>query len=79
MVDTHTGNPLPFGTLGVHKKSEFKDASVCLFVFDCLHYNGEDLMDKPLFKRKKILDGAMVEIKVRDNEIDCPYNPACNF
>nr|BDT62823.1 MAG: DNA ligase 3-like protein [Metapenaeus joyneri majanivirus] len=63
MMDTKTGNPLPFGTLGVHKKSEFKDATVCLFVFDCLHYNGEDLMNKPISERKKILEKNMVEIK----------------
>ncbi|ROT77069.1 putative DNA ligase 3 [Penaeus vannamei] len=63
MMDTKSGNPLPFGTLGVHKKSEFQDATVCLFVFDCLHYNGEDLMDKPIADRKKILEENMVEIK----------------
>ncbi|KAF7281298.1 hypothetical protein GWI33_004880 [Rhynchophorus ferrugineus] len=30
MMDTATSKPLPFGTLGVHKKAQFKDASVCL-------------------------------------------------
>ena len=35
MVDNSTGDPLPFGTLGVHKKAGFKDATPCLFVFDC--------------------------------------------
>lgn len=78
MIDTNTGKPLPFGSLGVHKarfpfffplftdkkitkdfygttyllisffflqKAEFKDANVCLFVFDCLYYNGESLLD----------------------------------
>jgi len=39
LVDT-SGKPLPFGTLGVHKKAAFKDATVCLFVFDILHLNG---------------------------------------
>ncbi|XP_041479664.1 DNA ligase 3-like [Lytechinus variegatus] len=55
MVDKD-GKILPFGTLGIHKKSAFQDANVCLFVFDCLHFNGEDLMDKPLKTRRKILE-----------------------
>ena len=46
MVNTKTGEPLPFGTLGKHKKTAFSDAQVCLFVFDCIHYNGENLMKK---------------------------------
>lgn len=62
MIDTVTGNPLPFGTLGVHKKNEFKDASVCLFVFDCIYYNGESLTHKPIKYRKKILQENMTEI-----------------
>lgn len=63
MVDTKTGKPLPFGSLGKHKKHEFKDATVCLFVFDCIYYNGEVLSHKPLKLRKKILQDNMVEIK----------------
>lgn len=62
MIDTSTGKPLPFGTLGVHKKAEFKDANVCLFVFDCIYYNGESLIRKPMNYRKKILDENMTEI-----------------
>lgn len=65
MVDTKTGKPLPFGTLGIHKKAEFKDAQVCLFVFDCLHYNGENLMDKPLKDRREFLHKTMKEIPNR--------------
>ncbi|XP_013776883.1 DNA ligase 3-like [Limulus polyphemus] len=63
LVDTQTGKPLPFGTLGVHKKAAFKDASVCLFVFDCIHYNGENLMERPLSERRNILSQNMMEIK----------------
>ncbi|CAH2085383.1 unnamed protein product [Euphydryas editha] len=63
MVDVNTGKPLPFGTLGVHKQSEFKDAQVCLYVFDCLYYNGEILIDKPIKKRRQILHEIMVEVK----------------
>eukprot|EP00057_Strongylocentrotus_purpuratus_P017005 XP_011671479.1 PREDICTED: DNA ligase 3 [Strongylocentrotus purpuratus] len=64
MVDKD-GKILPFGTLGVHKKSAFQDANVCLFVFDCLHFNGEDLMDKPLKTRRKILEENLDEIPNR--------------
>ncbi|XP_066998316.2 DNA ligase 3 isoform X2 [Anabrus simplex] len=62
MVDTKTGKPLPFGTLGVHKRGEYKDASVCLFVFDCIYYNGESLTKKPLKERRDILHEVMTEI-----------------
>ena len=44
LVDNKSGQPLPFGTLGKHKKEAFKDASVCLFVFDLLHLNDDNLM-----------------------------------
>lgn len=63
MVDVNTGKPLPFGTLGVHKQSEFKDAQVCLFVFDCLYYNGQVLIDLPIRERRKFLEQNMVEVK----------------
>lgn len=65
MIDTNTGKPLPFGSLGVHKKAEFKDANVCLFVFDCLYYNGETLIDKPMQKRRDILMEKMTVIPDR--------------
>ncbi|XP_068124700.1 DNA ligase 3 isoform X2 [Hyperolius riggenbachi] len=62
LIDTNTGKPLPFGTLGVHKKAAFKDASVCLFVFDCIYFNGVSLMDRPLVERRKFMRDNMVEI-----------------
>ncbi|XP_061196299.1 DNA ligase 3-like [Saccostrea echinata] len=65
LVDNETSKPLPFGTLGVHKKAAFKDATVCLFVFDCLHLNGENIMHKPIKERKKILESEMNEIPNR--------------
>ena len=34
MVDNKTGDPLPFGSLGIHKKDGYKDATPCLFIFD---------------------------------------------
>ncbi|XP_059161186.1 DNA ligase 3-like isoform X2 [Physella acuta] len=63
LVDNKTGNPLPFGTLGVHKKEAFKDATVCLFVFDCLLINNENLMEKPIKERRKILEKNMTTVK----------------
>ncbi|NWZ72050.1 DNLI3 ligase, partial [Acrocephalus arundinaceus] len=46
LIDNKTGKPLPFGTLGVHKKAAFQDANVCLFVFDCIYFNDISLMDR---------------------------------
>ncbi|GAB6028919.1 DNA ligase 3 [Chamberlinius hualienensis] len=65
LVDNNTGLPLPFGTLGVHKKAAFMDANVCLFVFDCIHINGQNLLDRPLKERKRILKENMKEIPNR--------------
>lgn len=62
LVDNE-GKPLPFGTLGAHRKTAFKDASVCLFVFDCLQFNNENVMQKPLVERRKILEENMQPIK----------------
>ncbi|XP_076168075.1 DNA ligase 3 [Ptiloglossa arizonensis] len=65
MIDTKTGQPLPFGTLGIHKKAEFKDANVCLFVFDCIYYNGDVLLHTSMMERRKILKERMTEIPNR--------------
>ncbi|KAM9441494.1 DNA ligase 3 [Clarias gariepinus] len=65
LIDTNTSKPLPFGTLGVHKKAAFQDAQVCLFVFDCIYFNGVSLMDKPLCERRKFLHDNMVEVPNR--------------
>ncbi|XP_062816539.1 DNA ligase 3 [Anolis carolinensis] len=65
LIDTRTGKPLPFGTLGVHKKAAFQDANVCLFVFDCIFFNDVSLMDRPLQERRKFLHDNMVEIPNR--------------
>ncbi|MFH4975129.1 hypothetical protein AB6A40_001838 [Gnathostoma spinigerum] len=65
MVDITTGKPLPFGTLGIHKKEQFKDAVVCLFVFDCLLYDGISLMDRPIKERRRLLEENINEIPNR--------------
>ncbi len=64
MVDK-SGKILPFGSLGKHKRNAFSDANVCLFVFDCLHFNGENLMDKPMKERRKIMEQNLTPIKNR--------------
>ncbi|XP_068157392.1 DNA ligase 3 [Drosophila tropicalis] len=63
LVDTETGTLLPFGTLGAHKKHEYANASVCLFVFDCILYDGEDLMQLEFRKRREILEQNIEPIK----------------
>ncbi|XP_067347917.1 DNA ligase 3 isoform X2 [Channa argus] len=65
LIDTKTSKPLPFGTLGVHKKAAFQDANVCLFVFDCIYFNGLSLMERPLCERRKFLHDNMVEVPNR--------------
>ncbi|XP_061596279.1 DNA ligase 3 isoform X2 [Cololabis saira] len=65
LIDTNTSKPLPFGTLGVHKKAAFQDAKVCLFVFDCIYFNGVSLMERPLSERRKFLHDNMVEVTDR--------------
>ena len=65
MIDANTGQPLPFGSLGKHKKEEFKDANVCLFVFDCIYYNGDVLLHKTMLERRRILKQRMTEIPNR--------------
>ncbi|XP_041657063.1 DNA ligase 3 [Cheilinus undulatus] len=65
LIDTNTSKPLPFGTLGVHKKAAFQDANVCLFVFDCIYFNGVSLMERPLCERRKFLHDNMVEVPNR--------------
>ena len=62
MVDVNSGNPLPFGTLGVHKAAGFQDATPCLFIFDCMYYNGENLMNQPIKDRRSKLQKIMVEV-----------------
>ena len=40
----------------------FKDAQPCLFIFDLLHFNGDNLMDKPLKERRQLLEKHVVEV-----------------
>ncbi|VDK33885.1 unnamed protein product [Taenia asiatica] len=65
LLDTKTQKPLPFGTLGVHKRRGFVDATVCLFVFDCLYINGRSLLLEPMYKRREILEKNMTVVPNR--------------
>jgi len=65
LVDNTTGKPLPFGTLGIHKKSKFHDATVCYVIFDILQFNEENVMKKPIKDRRDILVKNVNEIKGR--------------
>lgn len=63
VVDTTTGDLLPFGTLGKHKKEQHSTSEICLFIFDCLYFNGEDLTKKPMKERRKFLEDNLTVIK----------------
>ncbi|XP_075148977.1 DNA ligase 3 [Haematobia irritans] len=63
LVDTKTGELLPFGSLGAHKKKEYPHAEVCLFVFDCILFKGEDLTNVSCKQRRKILEDNINPIK----------------
>ena len=62
LVDNNTGALLPFGSLGVHKKTGYTNASVCLFVFDILLLNDTCLVNTPLHERRKILEASLSPI-----------------
>ncbi|KAL3995433.1 DNA ligase I ATP-dependent (dnl1) family protein [Acanthocheilonema viteae] len=47
LVDTNTGKPLPFGTLGIHKKKKFKDATVCLSLRERRKFLEENMKEIP--------------------------------
>ncbi|XP_030371704.1 DNA ligase 3 [Scaptodrosophila lebanonensis] len=63
LVDTETGDLLPFGTLGAHKKETYDNAAVCLFVFDCILYDGDDLTQMEFRGRREILEQNIKPIK----------------
>lgn len=66
MVCKKTGKPLPFSTLGKNKQEDVNDfANNCLFVFDVLLYNGENMLNRPLSDRRALLERVMVEQKNR--------------
>lgn len=77
MIEDNSGEILPFGTLGIHKAAEHEGASPCLFIFDCLFYGGESLLDKPLKERRAVLEKHLVEIgnQIRLSELKFIESP----
>jgi DNA ligase-3 len=65
LIDTITNKPLPFGTLGKNKKTQFKNANVAIFLFDILYYEGKSLFEVPLYKRRKLMQKCVKEIPHR--------------
>ncbi|QAV38671.1 m133R [Myxoma virus] len=63
LVDERTGECLPFGSLGVHKKASFESSTPCLFVFDCLYYNDKSLLRVPFVQRRAFIEAMIKEIK----------------
>jgi DNA ligase-3 len=64
-MDAKTGAPLPFGTLGIHKKKAHQDATVCVFIFDILLLNGESLLELPFIERRKLLESSIKPVSGR--------------
>ena len=66
VVDTATGQPLPFGTLAVHKFAALPaTASVCVVVFDLLYLNGASLLSRPLSERRALLEKLLKPVPHR--------------
>lgn len=59
LVDIATSQPLPFGTLGKHKKAQFLSACTCIVLFDIMYVNGTSLLNVPLEKRREIMKSAV--------------------
>lgn len=47
-------------------KSQLKDAPIGFFTYDLLEYNGKDLRNEPLFKRRKLLEDVIAKL---DNNV----------
>lgn len=65
LMDKKTHRPLPFGSLGVHRKNDFEDANVCVFVFDLLLLNGRSLLDAPIAERRALLEANITVVPDR--------------
>lgn len=65
MVDIRTSVPLPFGTLGKHRRTQFSSACPCVFLFDILFANGRSLLRVPLETRRERLKSEVRFIRNR--------------
>ncbi|CUG92908.1 DNA ligase, putative [Bodo saltans] len=55
LMDITTSQPLPFGTLGKHKKAQFTTACTCIVLFDIMYLNGASLLNTPLDERRNLI------------------------
>ncbi|KAK5161571.1 hypothetical protein LTR04_004163 [Oleoguttula sp. CCFEE 6159] len=65
-VDTESGDLKPFQTLANRARKDVMIGSVkvdvCLFAFDLMYLNGEELLDRPFRKRRGLLRSLFVEV-----------------
>ena len=60
LVDTKTHKQLPFGSLNKNKKKEYSNAQTCIYVFDIMFFEGEDVCDKPYSERHSLIHDNIV-------------------
>lgn len=65
MVDQRTSVPLPFGTLGSHKRQQFATACPCIYFFDILLKDGMCTTNLPLCRRRELLKSSVTFIRNR--------------
>ncbi|ALA62396.2 DNA ligase [Turkeypox virus] len=65
LLDKDTKQPLPFGTLGINKKTMYDNACTCLFIFDCMYFNDSSIINIPLNERREIISKNIIEISNR--------------
>lgn len=65
-IDPKTGDILPFQVVSHRRGRKYgvdealKKMPVCIFMFDCMHANGVDLVDEPLSRRRERLSGLFL-------------------
>jgi DNA ligase-1 len=68
-VDGETGELKPFQTLSNRARKDVEahaiTINVCLFSFDLMYLNGEELMDRPFRERRSLLRSLFIEIPHR--------------
>ena len=74
-VDAESGDFKPFQTLAnrARKNVALEDIKidVCLFAFDLMYLNGEELLDRPFRERRELLRGLFVEIPRHFTWVQC--------
>jgi ATP-dependent DNA ligase len=56
----------------IHKKNDFQDATVCLFLFDILYVDGKVVINEPLKKRRQILEVRALALAPHSDRILIP-------